>query len=55
LPLNFENAFALATPKNGSNMGINELGEGSTIFLLVFRKGALVWTGDSHCRQGTAR
>jgi acetamidase/formamidase len=38
--------------KNGSNMDINELTEGSAIFLPVFRKGALVWTGDSHCRQG---
>ena len=38
--------------KNGSNMDINELQEGSTLFLPVFRKGALLWTGDSHCRQG---
>jgi acetamidase/formamidase len=38
--------------KNGSNMDINELTEGSAVFLPVFRKGALVWTGDSHCRQG---
>jgi acetamidase/formamidase len=38
--------------KNGSNMDINELQAGSTIFFPVFLKGALVWTGDSHCRQG---
>src|SRR5882672_1457874 len=38
--------------KNGSNMDINELQEGSTIFIPVFLKGGLVWTGDSHCRQG---
>ena len=38
--------------KNGSNMDINELQEGSTLFLPVFLKGGLIWTGDSHCRQG---
>jgi acetamidase/formamidase len=38
--------------KNGSNMDINELQEGATIFIPIFRKGGLVWTGDSHCRQG---
>src|SRR6266550_4429575 len=38
--------------KNGSNMDINELVEGSTIFIPIFVKGGLVWTGDSHCRQG---
>ena len=38
--------------KNGSNMDINELQEGSTIFLPVFQRGGLIWTGDSHCRQG---
>ena len=38
--------------KNGSNLDINELTEGSTIFIPVFLKGGLIWTGDSHCRQG---
>ena len=38
--------------KNGSNMDINELQEGTTIFIPIFLKGGLVWTGDSHCRQG---
>src|SRR5712692_10481348 len=38
--------------KNGSNMDLNELQEGSTLFLPVFLKGGLIWTGDSHCRQG---
>ena len=38
--------------KNGSNMDINELQEGSTIFIPVLLKGGLIWTGDSHCRQG---
>ena len=38
--------------KNGSNMDLNELQAGSTLYLPVFVKGGLVWTGDSHCRQG---
>jgi acetamidase/formamidase len=38
--------------KNGSNMDINEMQEGSTIFMPVFLKGGLIWNGDSHCRQG---
>lgn len=38
--------------KNGSNMDINELQEDTTLFVPVFLKGGLVWTGDSHCRQG---
>jgi acetamidase/formamidase len=38
--------------KNGSNMDINELTAGSTIFIPVFLKGGLIWTGDSHCGQG---
>jgi acetamidase/formamidase len=38
--------------KNGSNMDINELQEGTTLYVQVFVKGGLIWTGDSHCRQG---
>jgi acetamidase/formamidase len=38
--------------KNGSNMDINELQPGSTLYLPVFQKGGLIWIGDSHCRQG---
>jgi acetamidase/formamidase len=38
--------------KNGSNMDVNELQEGSTIYFPVFQKGGLIWTGDSHCLQG---
>jgi acetamidase/formamidase len=38
--------------KNGSNMDINELTAGSTIYIPVFLKGGLIWTGDSHCAQG---
>ena len=38
--------------KNGSNMDLNELQAGTTLYLPVFVKGGLIWTGDSHCRQG---
>ncbi len=38
--------------KNGSNMDLNELQEGSVLYLPVFHPGALIWTGDSHCLQG---
>src|SRR5947199_465192 len=38
--------------KNGSNMDINELQEGTTIYIPIFLKGGLVWTGASHCRPG---
>jgi acetamidase/formamidase len=38
--------------KNGSNMDVNELQEGSTVYFPVFEKGGLIWTGDSHCLQG---
>lgn len=38
--------------KNGSNMDLNELQVGATLYLPVFLKGGLIWTGDSHCRQG---
>ena len=38
--------------KNGSNMDLNELQAGSSLYLPVFVKGALLWTGDSHCAQG---
>lgn len=38
--------------KNGSNMDLSELQAGSTLYLPVFLKGGLIWTGDSHCRQG---
>jgi acetamidase/formamidase len=38
--------------KNGSNMDVNELQAGSILYLPVFQRGGLIWTGDSHCRQG---
>jgi acetamidase/formamidase len=38
--------------KNGSNMDLNELQAGSTLYVPIFLKGGLIWTGDSHCRQG---
>jgi len=33
-------------------MDLNELQAGSILYLPVFLKGGLIWTGDSHCRQG---
>jgi acetamidase/formamidase len=38
--------------KNASNMDLNELNEGTTLFVPVFQKGGLIWVGDAHCRQG---
>jgi len=38
--------------KNGSNMDLNELQAGGTIFIPVLLKGGLIWVGDAHCRQG---
>ena len=38
--------------KNGSNMDVNELQAGSTVYIPVFVKGALIWIGDAHCLQG---
>lgn len=36
----------------GGNMDLRELTEGSTLYLPVFVKGGLIWTGDSHAGQG---
>jgi len=33
-------------------MDLNELQEGSILYVPVFLKGGLIWMGDSHCRQG---
>ncbi len=38
--------------KNGSNMDVNELQVGSTLYFPIFQRGGLIWTGDSHCLQG---
>ncbi len=38
--------------KNASNMDLNELQAGSTLYVPVFLKGGLIWVGDAHCRQG---
>jgi len=38
--------------KNASNMDINELQEGTTLFVPILLRGGLVWVGDAHCRQG---
>jgi acetamidase/formamidase len=36
----------------GGNMDLREMTEGSTLYLPVFMKGGLLWTGDSHAGQG---
>src|SRR5262245_11942558 len=36
----------------GGNMDIRDLVEGTTLYVPVFVRGALLWTGDSHAAQG---
>lgn len=36
----------------GGNMDIRELSEGATLYVPVWVKGALLWSGDSHAAQG---
>ncbi len=36
----------------GGNMDIRDMVEGTTLYVPVFVKGALLWTGDSHAAQG---
>ncbi len=36
----------------GGNLDLREMTAGSTLYLPVFMKGALVWSGDSHGAQG---
>lgn len=36
----------------GGNMDLPEMVEGTTLYLPVFVKGGLLWTGDSHAGQG---
>ncbi len=36
----------------GGNLDIRDMVEGTTLYLPVFVKGALLWTGDSHAAQG---
>lgn len=36
----------------GGNLDLREMTEGTTLYLPVFVKGALIWTGDSHAGQG---
>ncbi|HEV2303837.1 MAG TPA: acetamidase/formamidase family protein [Stellaceae bacterium] len=37
---------------HGGNLDLSELSEGSTLYLPVWKKGALIYTGDSHAVQG---
>ncbi len=36
----------------GGNLDIRDMREGTTLYVPVFVKGALLWTGDSHAAQG---
>lgn len=36
----------------GGNLDLRQMTEGTTLYLPVFVKGGLVWTGDSHAAQG---
>ncbi len=36
----------------GGNMDVRDLVEGTTLYLPVFQRGGLLWTGDSHAAQG---
>ena len=36
----------------GGNLDINEMVEGTSLYVPVFVKGALLWSGDSHAGQG---
>jgi acetamidase/formamidase len=37
---------------HGGNLDLNEIGEGATLYLPVWKPGALIYTGDSHAVQG---
>ena len=37
---------------HGGNLDLSELSEGSVLYLPVWKKGALIYTGDSHAVQG---
>lgn len=37
---------------HGGNLDLNELSEGSTLFIPVWKPGALIFTGDTHAAQG---
>lgn len=37
---------------HGGNIDLSELGEGTTLFLPVWKAGALIYTGDAHAVQG---
>jgi acetamidase/formamidase len=36
----------------GGNMDLRVLTQGTTLYLPVFKKGAMIWSGDSHAAQG---
>jgi hypothetical protein len=40
---------------HGGNLDLRELAEGSTLYLPVWQRGGLIYTGDSHAVQGDGR
>ena len=46
-------AYSTVPPgRYAGNLDINEMVEGTTLYIPVFVKGALLWSGDSHAGQG---
>ena len=43
---------SVAPGRFGGNLDIREMIEGTTLYVPVFVKGALLWSGDSHAAQG---
>ena len=40
---------------HAGNLDLSELSEGSTLYIPVWKPGALIYTGDSHAVQGDAK
>jgi acetamidase/formamidase len=40
---------------HGGNLDLRELAEGSTLYLPVWQRGGLIYTGASHAVQGDGR
>ena len=51
-PLNPGVTSSVPPGPHAGNVDLRELSEGSTLFIPVWKKGALIYTGDSHAVQG---
>ena len=51
-PLNPGVTSSVPPGPHGGNVDLNEMSEGSSMFLPVWKPGALIFTGDSHAVQG---